>query len=122
MKRGCFLTTITIFTILIGAGLYIGDKYGDQIIQFFKGRVIEITADSIEKYFDRLRPDEYSDSLKILWTEVSKDASLMKMEEGLNYMSTIMMRIDRYTKDSLFTSEEFENLKEFIKNETRQKN
>lgn len=122
MKRGCFLTTITIFTTLIGTGLYIGDKYGDRILQFFKERVIEIAADSIEKYFYRLRPDKYSDSLKILWSDVSKNASLMKIEEGLNYMSTIMMRIDRYTKDSLFTSEEFENLKEFIKNETRQKN
>lgn len=122
MKRGCFLTTITIFTTLIGTGLYIGDKYGDRILQFFKERVIEIAADSIEKYFYRLRPDKYSDSLKILWSDVSKNASLMKIEDGLNYMSTIMMRIDRYTKDSLFTSEEFENLKEFIKNETRQKN
>jgi len=122
MKRGCFLTTITIVTILIGTSLYIGDKYGDRIVQFFKGRVIELTADSFEDYFDKLKEDAYSDSLKILWSEVTKDAALMEMEEGLDYMSTVMKKMKSYTKDSVFTSDEFENLKEFIKNETRQKN
>ncbi len=115
MKRGCFLTTITIVTILIGASLYIGDKYGDRIVQFFKSRVIEITADSIEDYIHRIKDDAYSDSLKVLWSEVTQDAALMEMEEGLDYMSTVIKKIKFYTKDSLFTSEEFENLKEFVK-------
>lgn len=122
MKKGCFLTTITIVTILIGTSLYIGDKYGDRILQFFKGRVIELTADSFEDYIHRITDDAYSDSLKVLWSEVTKEAASMEMEEGLDYMSTVLKKMKSYTKDSLFTSEEFENLKEFIKNETRQKN
>jgi phospholipid/cholesterol/gamma-HCH transport system substrate-binding protein len=106
MKKGCFLTTIATTTILIGIIFYIGDKHGNKIVDFFKGRVVKLTLDSADEYFDKLTQTEYKDSLKILWSNAYKNAGQMEFDDGLNYISGILLKIDNFAKDSLISAEE----------------
>lgn len=116
MKKGCFLTTVVTGTILIGIIFYVGDKYGDKIVDYFKGRVVELTTDSADEYFDKLAQTEMKDSLRVLWKNAFDKAKEMEFEEGMNYMSEILRKIDRFAKDSLISSEEFTTIKKMIRN------
>ena len=122
MKKGCFFTTVTIGTILIGIIFYIGDKYGDNIFDYFKGRVVDLTLNSADEYFDKIEQSEYKDSLKVLWKDAYNKAKLMEFEEGINYMSEILLKIDRYAKDSLISSKEITTIKNLIDNDNKQEN
>jgi hypothetical protein len=122
MKKGCFLTTIATTTILIGIIFYIGDKHGNKIVDFFKGRVVKLTLDSADEYFDKLTQTEYKDSLKILWSNAYKNAGQMEFDDGLNYISGILLKIDNFAKDSLISAEELSAIKTLIENENKQKN
>ncbi len=122
MKKGCFLTTVATGTILIGIIFYIGDKHGDKIVDFFKGRVVELTLDSADKYFEKLSQTEFKDSLQTLWSVAYNKAQLMEFEDGLNYMSGILLKIDSFAKDSLISAEELSAIKTLIENENKQKN
>lgn len=122
MKKGCFLTTVATTTILIGIIFYIGDKHGNKIVDFFKGRVVKLTLDSADEYFDKLTQTEYKDSLKTLWSNAYKNAGQMEFEDGLNYISGILLKIENFAKDSLISAEELSAIKTLIENENKQKN
>lgn len=122
MKKGCFLTTVVTGTILIGIIFYIGDKHGDKIVDFFKGRVVKLTLDSADEYFDKLTQTEYKDSLKTLWNNAFKNAEQMEFDDGINYISGILSKIDSFAKDSLISAEELSAIKTLIENENNKKN
>lgn len=122
MRKGCFLTTVFAGTIIIGILFYVGEKHGDKIVDFFKGRVVEITSDSADEYFDKLAHTNYKDSLKVLWNDVNENAKAMDFEDGINYVSTILLKIERYANDSLLSAEEYSSIKTLIRNETNKKN
>lgn len=119
MKKGCFLTTVVSGTILIGIIFYIGEKHGDKIVDFFKGRVVELTSESADDYFEQLVQSEYKDSLKVLWKDVYDKAKLMEFEDGLNYMSGVLLKMERFTKDSLISADEFNAIKTYMENESK---
>ncbi|MDZ7763287.1 MAG: hypothetical protein U5K00_02515 [Melioribacteraceae bacterium] len=118
MKKGCFLTSIIIFTILIGTSFYIIDKYGDDILFFVKGRVLEMTTGTVDEYIEKLAKDKDKEQLKIVWNELKNNTRDMEFEEGLNYISVVLKKIDYYTKDSSLTNEEINSIREFAENES----
>ena len=117
MKKGCFISTVFTGTIIIGILFYIGDKYGDNIIEYFKGRAVEITANSADEYIDKLVQTDYQDSLKVIWKDVVESAQNMDFEDGINYVSIILLKVESITQDSLISKIEFSSFKEMIKNE-----
>jgi len=117
MKKGCFLTAIVTGTIVIGIIFYIGDKYGDNIVEYFKGRVVELTSNSADEYFEKLAQTEYKDSLKVLWDDAFDEAKGMEFEDGINYMSGVLLKIERFTKDSVLSTDELGNIKKMIRND-----
>lgn len=119
MKKGCFITTVFFGTILIGILFYIGDKYGDKIVEYFEGRVVDLSTRSSAEVFDKITDGEYKDSLLVLWKDVEAKAKDMEFQEGIDYVSSIVLKIDNYAKDSLLTSDEFRTIKKLIENEGR---
>lgn len=119
MKKGCFLTSVVIGTIIIGIIFYIGDKHGDKIVDYFKGRVVELTLNSADEYFDKLSQTEYKDSLKVMWKDAYNQAKIMEFEDGVNYMSGILMKIDKFTRDSLLSSDELSSIKTLIQDDNK---
>lgn len=119
MKKGCFLSFIVFGTIFLGVTFYIVDKHGDKIVSFFEERVIDLTTNSIEENILRLTDETQKEAVSQIWAHVYEESKKMEFEEGINYLSDVVSRIDRYTKDSLLTSDELSSLKEFIENESR---
>ena len=119
MKRSCFLTTVVFGTVLIGTVFYVIDKYGDDITLFFEDKVYEYTAESVDEYVSKIVKEEQKDTLEKIWNDAYDNAKQMKFDEGMKYLSTIITKIDSYSKDSLFTDSEINSIKELVQNETR---
>lgn len=119
MKKGCFLTSIIIFTILLGTTFYIVDKYGDDILFFIKGRAFELTAGTVDEYIEKLTYEEDKEKLKEVWAEVYKKTRDMEFDEGMNFISAVINKVDTYSKDSLLTIEEINSIREFAENESK---
>lgn len=119
MKKGCFLTSIIVFTIILGTSFYIIDKYGNDILFFLKGRAFELTSGTVDEYIEKLIHAEDKEKLEEVWAEVYKNTRDMEFDEGMNYISSILNLVDTYSRDSVLSTEEINSIREFAKNESK---
>ena len=114
MKKGCFFTSVILGTIAIGVIVYIVQTHGDKILDFGKEKLVEASFNSADEYFERLPDNLHTDSLKVLWKDVFEETKAMGFEEGLSYLSAVLLKIENVSKDSLISSVDLKSIRQFI--------
>ena len=109
MKKGCFLSSVFILTILIGSGLYLYKKYGDKIIPYSKERIIDYSFNELNKKVDEIDYSEYKDSLKSF---IDKKRLLFN-ENITGEYAEMFTKIKYYINDGKIDSTEFVELKKY---------
>lgn len=109
MKKGCFLSAIFVLTILIGSGLYLYKKYGDEIIPFSKEKIIDYSFKELNKKVDEIEYSEYKDSLKLFINE----KRLLFNENAADKYAEMFTKIKYYINDGKIDSTEFVELKKY---------
>ena len=111
MKKGCFLTSIFVLTILIAAIYYVFQNYGDELWSFGKRKISELVASGFEEEINGLNEGKYKDSLKTL---VKDFARLSSEKSGQDFETTVSNFVDSvkiYIRDATLDSLEYSKLK-----------
>ncbi len=114
MKRGCFIKSVIILTIIVAAILYIiENKFNDFILTPAKHIFIPALSKEIDKDIERIKPSVERDSLKIIIrdyiNEINKKTSLSK-----DSIENVINSIKSTLEDSVVTSQELNNLKKIM--------
>ncbi len=145
MKKGCFLKSIVVLTIIIAAILYLVEhKYKDLIVNPGKGLLKSIALTEVDKKFDNVKETPQKDSLQILIKEFvenkinkigeNKD-STKEGKKNINIkfdddeidakMEMLMDSLNVYLKDNIVDDTDLQKVIELLKensNEGSKKN
>ncbi len=127
MKKGCFIRSIVIITILIAAALYIIENKFDEFFlepgKKYLADLVEVgLKEDMEKIIDSPEKDSLSIMLKSYLKEFKESKKFKISSDDLDSFSELL---NDTSKDSVITKDELEeisNLLEKIKNEGLQKN
>lgn len=111
-KSGCFFTTISIITIAIGILFYIGKKYGPEILEAGKEKLLSIAENDINEKLDKVKESEYKDSLIVLINKKIDNLKNVSFGEMEKDSSEFFERLDDFIKDNIIDSEELSKLTE----------
>ena len=121
MKRGCFISGITIFTILVIAGLYFYRNHKAILSEFGRDRLINTGLNEISAKIDTTIRSSYKDSLKVLINKYKLKKKNPKFEDAMEEFSEFVKKIQAAIKDKQVDSLEFAELKHFVKDYERSK-
>ena len=119
MKKGCFITIITVITILVMAGIYIYKTNKDFFKAFGKEKIISLATDEINEKVKKLDYSPYKDSLMNV---LKQEASLVKgkdFEKAMNQFGYIADKIKDVIHDGVLDSTEFAQIKLLVKEHER---
>ncbi|MEW6194732.1 MAG: hypothetical protein AB1521_06235 [Bacteroidota bacterium] len=123
MKKGCFLTSIIILTIVVAIGLYLYKKYGHEFADYGKEKILEVSINEINEEIDKLEKSIYQDSLKIMLKQQAAKYKDVNFEDTMNKYGDFIDQMKFFIHDGKIDSIEYIALKNMtIKNERPEKN
>ncbi|MBM4171994.1 MAG: hypothetical protein FJ214_09025 [Ignavibacteria bacterium] len=115
MKKGCFFTSITLFTIIIAAGLYLYKKYWKEIENYGKSKIMELALEEIDHKINELEKSVYQDSLKIFLTKQIKEFKKHNEETTFKQFQDLMDQTKYFIHDGIIDSLDMTALKNMVK-------
>lgn len=123
MKKGCFLTVIISLTILLIGIFYLVRYHGEELIEFGKEQLIQITQNNIISKIEDLEKNEFTDSLNIVVKQYFKDIKKLDIKKELERIEEFSDNIEVIFMDSRIDSAEFDFITNILmKHEQRKEN
>ncbi|MGE5680426.1 MAG: hypothetical protein ACM34K_06040 [Bacillota bacterium] len=110
MKRGCFITGLTVLTILIGVIFYIGKNYKDIAPKYLRSWIVQKTRDNLDKKINILQNSPEKDTLVSLvngYMESMKDMAEWDSKRDSEFLDSLSVSL----KDKKIDSTEIALLK-----------
>lgn len=120
MKKGCFLTAVIIFTVLLGAAFFIIRNYGDQLLDSAKEVVINFSSDDIIDSIDEIEDNQYKDSLEVVVQEYLDQLKKKDFDEAVNEANDFFERIEFLVHDGTVDSSDIILLKKYLREDEEQ--
>jgi hypothetical protein len=115
MKKGCFLTGITLFTIIIAVGLFLYRKYWPEIKEASKEKIFSIALDEVDEKINSLEKSIYQDSLKLFLRQSIKYYKDQNFDNAMNRFGDVLDQTRYFITDGRIDSLEFTALKNMVK-------
>jgi len=121
MKKGCFIQSVIIITILIGAAAYIVQyKLDDWLVKPGKKLILKEVAKKLVNEDNYIEDSTEKDSLRSLMKYYLENIKTMK--EVVNLDEEIFLNeLNRATEDSFITKKEISKLSSLLKKEQNEK-
>ncbi|MDQ7816135.1 MAG: hypothetical protein RDU14_03865 [Melioribacteraceae bacterium] len=115
MKKGCFLTGITLFTIIIAVGLFLYRKYWPELKEASKEKIFNIALNEVDEKIDNLEKSIYKDSLKLFLRKSIRYYKAQNFENAMNKFGDVLDQTRFFINDGKIDSVEFTALKNMVK-------
>lgn len=115
MKKGCFLTGITLFTIIIAVGFYLYRKYWPEIKEVGKEKILNVAFNEMNEKINSLEKSNYQDSLKLLLRKNINIYKQKKFDDAMNKFGEFMDQTRFFINDGKIDSVEYTALKNMVK-------
>ena len=121
MKKGCFIQSVIIITIFIGAAAYIVQyKLDDWLVKPGKNLILKEVAKKWVNEDNYIEDSTEKDSLRSLMKYYLENIKTMKEVVNLDE-EIILNELDRATEDSFITKKEISKLSSLLKKEQNEK-
>ena len=121
MKKGCFLTFVIIFTVIVGIAVYIKKYKLNDVKNFAKEKLSGVVIDEFKDSMKKVKPSVYKDSLQNdldrffkIKTESNADSVLKSYGKVIDEAATII-------KDFEIEPYEYTNFKNILAKYERSK-
>ena len=114
-KSGCFFTLVISTTIIIGIIFYIGKKYGPELWEAGKEKLITFAAEDLKSKIEKLKSNEYKDSLRILVNSQINRIKDFSYEDAKHDSLEFFEKVDEFIEDKIIDSDELSKLTEIYK-------
>ena len=121
MKKGCFLSIIVLFTILVGIVVYIY-KYKRGIFkEFAKDKVVHMAINDLDKKIDKVEPSVYKDSLRNDIDHFFEENKGLEFDTLMKRFGDVVDEARYIIKDKKIDQEEYSHFKKTISKYERSK-
>jgi arsenate reductase-like glutaredoxin family protein len=115
MKKGCFITAVIVFTILLGAALYIFQNHFDTLIlNPGKKLLAGFVKDELDKKLVVVADSPEKTELKKIISDFSKNTEALKKLEEKD-VNKLIATIESAMSDSIIQKSELEEISLIIK-------
>ncbi len=121
MKKGCFLTALLLFTILVGVVVYIVKYKGNFLKEFSKDKIADLAMFQLDKKLKDVKASVYKDSLVVEIQEFFKRNNNMPFDSAMTRLQDVMDEARFFIHDGKIDSLDFYNLKIFLTRYERSK-
>lgn len=123
MKKGCFIFSMTLLTIIVAAGIYLFKNNGEVVKSFSKEKVLEFAFDKLDKNLIIVKDKEYKDSIRVLLKKQFQSLQKENFDNAMRKFGITADKIKEIIADKEIDSLEFYELKKLvIDNERSKKN
>lgn len=119
MKKGCFYSFITVFTILVALGYYTVKHNKALFLKFGKGKMITFINRDLNNKIDKSIYSPYKDSLKILLSDYSNKIEPGNADSIWNNYIRFTKRLKYLIENKKVDSLDFIELKKIVKENER---
>ena len=119
MKKGCFITLITLITILVMVGIYIYKTKKELFKNYGKEKVISLASDELNEKITNLKLSPYKDSLIYSLRKEVEFVKKKDFEKAMNQFGLVAEKIKLVISDGIIDSTEYAEVKALVKSHER---
>jgi acetyl-CoA carboxylase beta subunit len=114
MKRGCFITTVVLFTVIVAAVVYVVKYKKDFIKEFSKNKVMDIAMNEFDKKLTEVKASVYKDSLQSKLHEFFKQNEHIPFDSAMERVQGVLSEAQFIVRDKKIDSLDFNNFKNYL--------
>ncbi|MFA7227972.1 MAG: hypothetical protein WC061_02970 [Melioribacteraceae bacterium] len=121
MKKGCFFTSVVLFTLVVGVVVYFVKYNKDYLKEFSKTRVLEMANDELDKKLSEVKFTVYRDSLKNQLKKFIIINGKEQFDTAMARMQVVIAETQYLIKDKIVDSVDYNNFKKQLAGYERSK-
>ena len=114
MKKGCFISAVIAFTLLVGTVVYFVKYKKDFFKNYSKGKIISLAVNEFDKKLSKVKPSLYRDSMKIAVHNFLDESKKYNFDSAITRLQTVMDEARFIYRDGEVDSTDFNNIKQII--------
>ena len=114
MKKGCFISAVVVFTILVGIVVYFVKYKKDFFKNFSKDKIIGVAVDEFDKKLNNVKASVYRDSMKIAVHNFLDESKKYNFDSAITRLQDVMDEARFLYHDGIVDSADFNHIKQII--------
>ncbi len=114
MKKGCFLTSVVLFTLIVGIIVYIVKYKKEFLKEFSKGKIMDLVVSEFDKKLAEVRESNYKDSLRSEIHNFFKRNEHVPFDSAMKRVQNVIDEARHISHDGKIDSLDFNNFKKYI--------
>jgi hypothetical protein len=121
MKKGCFISSVIVFTIVVTIVVYFYKNNKSFFTDLARDKLISKTMNELTVIIDTTIKSNYNDSLKILLKEYKAKRKISKFDEAMEDLTEFVKNVKSTIRSKKIDTLKYVELKKFIKDNERSK-
>lgn len=111
MKKGCFISFVVIFTLVVGVIVYFIKYKKDILKEYSKEKLVEIVVNEFDNKIKDVRQSVYKDSMKFAIHDFVKTTKELKFDSTMARLKNILSEAKLFYKDGNIDSLDYHRIK-----------
>lgn len=121
MKKGCFITSVVLFTIVVGIIVYVVKYKKNFFKEYSKSTVLDMAVNEFDKNLTKVKASLYRDSLRFEIHNFFKHAENVSFDSAISRIEDVMNEARHISRDRIIDSLDFNNFKKYLTHYERSK-
>ena len=114
MKKGCFISAVVVFTLLVGTVVYFIKYKKDFFKNFSRDKIINVAANEFDKKLKDVKASVYRDSMKIAVHNFLDESKKYNFDSVITRIQDVMDDARILYNDGIVDSADFNHIKKII--------
>lgn len=114
MKKGCFVTSVVLFTIIVGIVVYVVKYKKDFLTEYSKNKIIDIAVTEFDNQLAKVKASVYKDSLRSEIHNFFKRNEQISFDDAMKKVEEIINEARHISRDGKVDSLNFNIFKKYI--------
>lgn len=115
MKKGCFVSSVVVFTLLVGTVVYFVKYKKDYFKNYSKNKIIDVAVNEFDKKIKDVNGSLYRDSMKIAVHNFLDESKKFNFDSAITRLRDLLDKARVLYNDGIVDSADFNNIKQIIK-------
>ncbi len=121
MKKGCFVTSIVVFTLLVGVAVYIYRYKKDSVKELAKDKIINLALNEFHDKMKDVKPSIYKDSLRAGIDSFVSKTERLPFDLAMKQVQNVLDETRFFMHDKEIDSTDYNHFKQILKRHERPK-
>lgn len=121
MKKGCFVTSIVLFTLLVGVVVYFYRYKKDSVKELAKEKIISMALNEFHNKMKEVKPSAYKDSLSAKLDEFVSGTEKLPFDKAMKQVRDVLDGTRFFIHDQEIDSTDYNHFKQILAKHERSK-